>query len=75
VILKEATLYWITAEKIRLNINENYGANPGLRCGTKVMKDHAFQNISIRKKQTSFKQADIRTLFERTQEKKARILE
>jgi len=31
VILKEATLYWITAEKICLYINEEYGANPGLR--------------------------------------------
>ena len=34
VILKEATVYWITAEKIYLNINERYEANPGLRCST-----------------------------------------
>jgi hypothetical protein len=34
VILKEANIYWITAEKICLNINERYGANPRVRCST-----------------------------------------
>jgi hypothetical protein len=34
VIFKEATVYWITAEKMCLHINERYEANPGLPCST-----------------------------------------
>jgi hypothetical protein len=36
---------------------------PGFGAAQKVMKDHALQNISIRKRQTCFKQADIPTLL------------
>jgi hypothetical protein len=37
------------------------------------MQDHALQNVLIKKKQTCFKQANIRTLFKRASEKAARI--
>jgi len=57
VILKEATVDWITAEKICLYINEKYGANPGLRCSTKSYEGRCATEYIDQKKAGLFQES------------------
>jgi hypothetical protein len=72
LIVEQEKVSWNTAEQYTQGLIKFMEQSPNFSL-QEFMQAQAVQNVMIKKKQTCFKQADIRTLFKRASEKAARI--